>query len=32
MEMGYSEQQVARAHEHSVRKKIDILDALAMQI
>ena len=31
MEMGYSEQQVLRAHEYSIRKKIDILDALSMQ-
>ena len=31
MEMGYTEQQVLRAHEYSIRKKIDILDALGMQ-
>ena len=28
LEMGYSEQQVTRAHEYAIRKKIDILDAL----
>ncbi len=32
MEMGYSEQQVVRAYEYAVRKKIDILDALNMQL
>lgn len=32
MEMGYSEQQVLKAHEYALRKKIDILDALAMQL
>lgn len=32
MEMGYSEQQVLKAHEYAIRKKIDILDALNMQL
>lgn len=32
MEMGYSEQQVIKAHEYAIRKKIDILDALGMQL
>ena len=30
MEMGYSEQQVRRAYDYSVRKQVDILDALAV--
>jgi hypothetical protein len=31
MEMGYSEQQIIKAYEYSIRKKIDILDALSQQ-
>lgn len=30
MEMGYSEQQVRRAYDYSIRKQVDILDALAV--
>jgi hypothetical protein len=29
MEMGYTEQQVIRAYEYSLKKQVDILDALA---
>jgi hypothetical protein len=31
MEIGYSEQQIIKAYEYSIRKKIDILDALSQQ-